>query len=847
MAFSGPVTAGEREAVARMRLCCWGDFALTDEQSGIDLKPRGRKTRALLAFLAFHPGKPVSRERLTGLLWGDRGDEQARASLRQAILELKPLSGDVLSIERDYLTLHANSLVTDVDAMREAVAARDYTRLLDLLPDSGERLFANLDGIDEGFDDWLAIERTRQQDALVTLIADASAAALAEGQTRHARALHARRREFDPAADTLLQSLAVTVPPVPVIAPPKPKPRKTALLAALVAALAMIVAGAWWFARSGPERPATIAVLPFKSVPTQDASFADGLSDEITAQLARQPGLRVAGRSSASQFRDAGIGVAEIGRRLRVKYVLEGSVRSEGDRIRVIVALASASDGLQLWSETFDGTLNDVLAIQYRISVSVARALNVKLARADPPTGALATSGEVYSLYLSARGLIKERNPKAIDAAHEKLLRAVKLDPNFAPAWSSLAQTENPGGVGPDLRLRTAKAIADAEKALALAPDLAEAHGVLGMLYGFDHPVGAQHVERAAALDPNNAEFQFWLGNVYACRFDFARLLEARRRAYALDPLWIYTQESVVSAAWTMGNRGEAIADARQIESDGSAHQAHLIRGTLAKLRGDFSEEAKEYVAARNATADNGRKDYADFLLGLTLEKLGLFDAAYDSFQRVGESDYPRPAVNPYVQIRLGKLPTLAELRQRDRDAYYAWRDAGYVSRAVKQFINAGRASEIASLYDSGGVMRVSREGSVGLTFRYFEDAPVVAAALRAAGRERDASRILEQLDQQIAAAIKRSGGQVPSGFLASAAQTFAMRGRREQAMSALERALANGWMDRVDLDDSSLADFGDEPAFRSLRGDPRFERIRARINGNIERERRETLAILNA
>src|SRR6476661_3034391 len=184
MAAWDPATRGAQEVAARIRLRCWGDFALVDAETGADLKPRGRKARALLAYLALH-----------------RAKEQARASLRQAILELKPISNvseEALEIERDHLAVGTRALVTDIDQMRAANESGDFARLLEMLPDRDDRLFANLDGIDEAFDQWLTIERSRQHEALVTLIADASAAALAQGQTRLARAFHGRLRELDP-------------------------------------------------------------------------------------------------------------------------------------------------------------------------------------------------------------------------------------------------------------------------------------------------------------------------------------------------------------------------------------------------------------------------------------------------------------------------------------------------------------------------------------------------------------------------------------------------------------------------------------------------------------------------
>ena len=228
MAAWGQAKVNDVVTMPRVTLRCWGDFALTDGITEADLKPRGRKARALLAYLALHAGKSISRERLTGLLWGDRGEEQARASLRQAILELKPLSGEergVICVERDHLTLRAGTLSSDVDRMRAALDAGDFEGLIGLIPERDERLFANLDGLDEAFDEWLLVERSRQTEALITLIADASAAALSQGQMRAARTLHGRRCEWEPEA-------AATLPAAPSLAPQPVAPTREATVIA---------------------------------------------------------------------------------------------------------------------------------------------------------------------------------------------------------------------------------------------------------------------------------------------------------------------------------------------------------------------------------------------------------------------------------------------------------------------------------------------------------------------------------------------------------------------------------------------------------------------------------------
>ena len=854
MAAWGQAKVSEAAAMPYVSLQCWGDFALADCITDADLKPRGRKARALLAYLALHAGKSISRERLTGLLWGDRGEEQARASLRQAILELKPLSGDergVICVERDHLTLRPGTLTTDADRMRAAVEAGDYAGLVGLIPDSDERLFANLDGLDEAFDEWLMLERSRQSEALITLIADASAAALSQGQMRAARTLHARRCEWAPGTAAL--------PPTPDLPPPPVAPEERlasvaplhtgrvgsrwAPIALVLGSLCLLaVAAAYWLNRPAANtKEPTIAVLPFSGIAPENASFAKGLSEEITSQLARQSGLRVAGRTSAAQLRAQSADLHQIGRRLRVGYILEGSVRSVGDRVRVNVALTKTSDGLQLWAETFDGTLDDILAIQYRIGANVARALTQKLATGGPPTGSMITKGEVYSLYLTARGLIRERNPQAVLRARSLLERTVALDPSFAPGWSSLAQVEYPGGDAPDSAAMTNRAIGYAQRALELAPDLAEAHGVLGMIYGFDHPLGWQHIKRAAALDPNNAEYQYWLGNVYGEQVEFVPMLEAYRRAFALDPLWTRPQNYLVQMAWAMGYQGEARSVARRVESDGSAAQAHEMRATIAQSAGDLSGAVQELRLARDTATNPGRKAAVDWHRAMVLQQLRLYDASY-AIRRRWREKLPPTANDPYVAIMTGNLPTSAQFEQRSRNVRYSWRDTGYVGRAAKMLLNAGRAPDVVQAYDRGGLLQRSPTG-LNITSRLFEDGPVVAAALRAVGRRQEADQLLAQLDREIGLAERRSGGRLPARFLAMAAGTRAMVGKQQQALSALEKASSLGWLYVADMDDSSLPDIGDEPAFRPLRGAPRFEAVRKHINTSLARERREVIA----
>ncbi|GAO39209.1 hypothetical protein SCH01S_28_00680 [Sphingomonas changbaiensis NBRC 104936] len=246
------------DAAPRTLIRCWGEFAIENAATGADLRPRGRKARALLAYLALHPGKAVGRERLMGLLWGERAEEQARGSLRQTLFELRDLShGDhaPLHVGREAVELDVEGIETDVDRWRMLAAERHFEDLLAALPDADDLLFANLDGVDAGFDEWLQVERTRQREVLIAIVADASAAAVAAGQTRSARALHARLVEFNPEEGTP----APAAPP-PDRAPPSaavPQSRRRFIAPIAAGLFVSALAGAVWLENGKPAPPAS--------------------------------------------------------------------------------------------------------------------------------------------------------------------------------------------------------------------------------------------------------------------------------------------------------------------------------------------------------------------------------------------------------------------------------------------------------------------------------------------------------------------------------------------------------------------------------------------------------------
>ena len=193
-------------------------------------------------------------------------------------------------------------------------------------------------------------------------------------------------------------------------------------------------------AAAAPSAP-SLAVLPFAnlSADQENEYFSDGLAEDIIDALTQVPGLRVMARTSAFAFRGKEQDVREIGARLNVEHILEGSVRKAGNRIRVTAQLVKASDGYHLWSQRFDREMTDVFAIQDEISQAIVEKLRVRLAADRPLVKRHTENVEAYNLYLKARYQLLRFTPEGIAKSKEYYEQAIALDPNYALAWHGLA------------------------------------------------------------------------------------------------------------------------------------------------------------------------------------------------------------------------------------------------------------------------------------------------------------------------------------------------------------------------------------------------------------------------
>lgn len=576
--------------------------------------------------------------------------------------------------------------------------------------------------------------------------------------------------------------------------------------------------------------PTRLALLPFRDLAGSNEYVLEGLREALHDDLGRTHSLEVVGAASTDMLAPSA-SAAEAGRRLGVTHVLSGDVAMRGGAIRVTLVLRDAVAGSVLWAESVPGRIEDLRGLQEAIGGRVTSALHAE-ARPGLAPARSRTSGEVYQLYLAARGLIRRRDLPGLATAVQLLRRAVRLDPGFAPAWSSLAAATALGANrdSPEAaQILDRQALAYVRRALALQPDLAEAHGTLSMILGFDTPEAYRHIVRAAELDPHDGELLYWRGHAHGSRNEFSAQLAAYRRAMRLDPLWHRPFLSFAEAAAALGYHSEVQAELARYERSAAPADAAMVTVWHRAAIGDLSGAALQVARVRDL-AGGTKGDRPDREIALFLLRLGLTAEARRQF----------PLPPDLLAVWRREVPTAAALRTHN-DRHQIGEIPALVARhGLKLMVNAGRAAAIADAYDGpAGLLGIGPRAGPSPA-RLVMDGAIVVLALRQAGRQEEAGRLLAAAGQAVDAALRQEAVSTP--VLAAAAQIRAVQGRHDEAIALLERAVARGWLNSAR---PWLPRIDDEPVFRSLRGDPRFVRVGSRLNREMERERREMVAIL--
>jgi len=293
---------------------------------------------------------------------------------------------------------------------------------------------------------------------------------------------------------------------------------------------------------AGPAVP-SIAVLPFADLSeARDQDwFCEGLAEEILLALARVEHLRVASRASSFQFKGLRLGSREMGRRLGVRHLLDGSVRKSGERLRVAAELDDVEAGFCLWSQRYDREVKDVFAVQDEIALDVAAALRVTLDEATRAAQrrATTTNVEAYEFYLRGRTAFASYSRRGVQQARQMFARAVEIDPSYALAHAGLADCSAYLFMHVIARdeMRVA-ALESAKRAVALGPELAQAHVSLGLALSLDgvHEAARLEFETALELDPRSFEAHYYFARGAFMRKEPERALELYERACELRP-----------------------------------------------------------------------------------------------------------------------------------------------------------------------------------------------------------------------------------------------------------------------------------------------------------------------
>jgi TolB-like protein/tetratricopeptide (TPR) repeat protein/DNA-binding winged helix-turn-helix (wHTH) protein len=526
-----------------------------------------RRAHALLALLCLEPDQPLARDQIAALFWSGRFKAQARASLRQCLLELgkalEPLGYPLLIVSRERVGLNADMLHTDLTELELALAGGHHEDAIKSLVSIGSKPLLEDLNFGDLLADWLGMRREQ-----VTARLDASIQfALTELRDAGNPDLQRRLSEAWVARNPAAANHPVSVP---------------------------------------VEQKIRVAVLPFRSLANADNAdyFADGMVDELITTLGQVSQLLVAGRTSSFHFRDLDLQPAQIAAELGVSHLIEGSVQRQGERVRIHAHLIAGDTGFELWGGRFDGTLDDVFALQDKVALAITAAIGDALdIHVQPPQiRDLTRSRAAYDLYLQGRTLsFKLFGDGALDTAVTLLEQAVALDANFAEAWLLLAEVHQLIAIYTaclDRPAESARMASCIDRALAIKPNLGQAYSLLGLHQMIQNDfVGALDLAfKGYLMEPNNPAVAMRLGSylMFCGRTnDGMRYIE---EAIAQDPIDGRKYMLRCSGQLNRGDIAAAIADGQR-SVDLGFPSIHLAVATAAA--GHHERAVEQYMQTR--------------------------------------------------------------------------------------------------------------------------------------------------------------------------------------------------------------------------------------------------------
>lgn len=607
--------------------------------------------------------------------------------------------------------------------------------------------------------------------------------------------------------------------------------RAAAAVVALILIAAAILYGAGRFTTQA--KAASLAVLPFTDLsPQRDkAYFADGVAEEVRTLLSDAPGVQVTGRTSTemlgprADFRQAR-------QKLGVSHVLEGSMRIYGHKMRLHVRLLRTSDGMQVWAEEFDRSLDDIFAVQDEVGSAVAQRLRGTLWRASLERKSTRTSIEAFDLMLAAEAKWNQKQPPRSQyqlalEAEPLLKRAIKIDPNYARAWTQLSRNmwliinDHPEGAwGPSWQRNQELMLRYARYAVALDPQNADGQAWLGFLEGNkeDPDASLARIEKAIQLNPGEPTVWGLAAFNFRLMCENRKALEAERRLAAIEPLDLGNQVGLMWRLYAFGQNTEADALRRKLSRD--PELAEEIESTIAIQSGDVSAVLPSILKEPGGGQfRNLRAAHLHYALGARDRAVALLPPDYkQSLGAFWKHDY------------------------RTSAAAAGWLRHGYWNSArgfglTRSLVHAGRHHELLQLLDQrfGSIREFDRRLRCGLPA---VAAPVVTA-LRAQGRSGEAERLIQLAERRFrqSRAERFDDEDTPAGYV----ELLVVAGRHNDALNALEQTLRPPGIGvgrpafyRLDLTDS---------VYDPIRNQPRFKAVERRIAAWRAKELRELAA----
>lgn len=626
------------------------------------------------------------------------------------------------------------------------------------------------------------------------------------------------------------------VPPVIFLSAEKetlarPKAGRRVTLMVLAVFLALTVTWIWWPA----ETPDTghpqisIAVLPFTDMSKdQDQEyFADGVSEELSNGLARVEGLRVTGRTSSFYFKGRNEDLRVIGEKLGVSHVLEGSVRKDGENLRITAQLVDTADGFHLWSDTYDydRELTNDLAVQERISAAVVRALEDELELQLGPVsqGVGTTSSEAHDAFLRGKYLMAQRTVDALKGAVHEFEKAIEIDPDYAIAHAELSMCirlyryyAGIPGAGKDKGKRSRTEV-HAERAMELNPNLAEALAAMARIQKTRED-GLKYYQQALEINPNYSIVYTWMAEPLEGLGRYQEAFTARQAGLLLDPMSIPGIGQYVNDLIERQQLDEA---AMELERLAYLKPEFYVR-MKGKLAGEGGKWASWALGALDSMLINPGSPQGRNILASLFAVMGLESEAL--------SIRTRPKV--FTLMVLGRHEeALDRAREWVTQKPENRRARSYLGRALainEEYILARPILEQA-WEDNGHLVTRSAIFAPG-------DAATLVAILRAAGEEAKVAELLAAMRDNVSrlkeAGIIRAGNFVSTDF--TEGLTLYMSNEQERGLDLITKAVENGYF-------IPPAQFYPQ----ALYDDPGFAPVRALQEANQARERNRFLDIV--